>query len=140
MNATGQDAFPLQAWGGRKRHFASKFDIDGDSAVVTRESRRRFARLLKVSMLQSSRGPALERNARYASLPLHIMKAKKAWGRESHPLIMGVEGSNRLKYQAVEAGRNVLAGIRSIRLKRNWLRNLKERGLYNGCSTPCRSN
>ena len=73
MNATGQMLSALLGWS--QATFASAVDIDGDSAVVTREVDGGL-QTIKVSMPTIVTVALRLNEPRYASLP-NIMKAKK---------------------------------------------------------------
>ena len=108
MNATGQMLSALLGWS--QATFASKLEIEGDHAVVTREVdggmqtiRARMPTIVTVDLRLNE--------PRYASLP-NIMKAKKKPLEEKAPADYGVDVTPRLTIvKTVEpAGRS--AGIK----------------------------
>jgi electron transfer flavoprotein beta subunit len=93
MNATGQMLSALLGWS--QATFASKVDIDGDSAVVTREVDGGL-QTIKVSMPTVVTVDLRLNEPRYASLP-NIMKAKKKPLDEKTPADYGVDVAHRLE-------------------------------------------
>jgi len=108
MNATGQMLSALLGWS--QATFASKVDIDGDSAVVTREVDGGL-QTIKVSMPTVVTVDLRLNEPRYASLP-NIMKAKKKPLDEKTPADYGVEGSNRLEIIKTAEPAERAAGIK----------------------------
>ncbi|MEN8895045.1 MAG: electron transfer flavoprotein subunit beta/FixA family protein [Yoonia sp.] len=92
MNATGQMLSALLGWS--QATFASKLDIDGDSATVTREVDGGL-QTIKVSMPTIVTVDLRLNEPRYASLP-NIMKAKKKPMDEKTPADYGVDVTPRL--------------------------------------------
>ena len=108
MNATGQMLAALMGWS--QATFASKVEIDGDNAVVTREVDGGL-QTIKVSMPTVVTVDLRLNEPRYASLP-NIMKAKKKPLDEKTPADYGVEVENRLEIvKAVEPSERA-AGIK----------------------------
>ena len=97
MNATGQMLSALLGWS--QATFASKVDIDGDSAVVTREVDGGL-QTIKVSMPTVVTVDLRLNEPRYASLP-NIMKAKKKPLGTLNPEELGVDISARLEIVSV---------------------------------------
>jgi electron transfer flavoprotein beta subunit len=93
MNATGQMLAALLGWS--QGTFASELDIDGDSAVVTREVDGGL-QTIKVTMPTIVTVDLRLNEPRYASLP-NIMKAKKKQLDEKTPADYGVDISPRLE-------------------------------------------
>jgi electron transfer flavoprotein beta subunit len=93
MNATGQMLSALLGWS--QATFASKVDIDGDSATVTREVDGGL-QSIKVKMPAIVTVDLRLNEPRYASLP-NIMKAKKKPLDEKTPEDFGVDVSPRLE-------------------------------------------
>jgi electron transfer flavoprotein beta subunit len=93
MNATGQMLSALLGWS--QATFASKLDIDGDSAVVTREVDGGL-QTIKVKMPSIVTVDLRLNEPRYASLP-NIMKAKKKPMDEKTAADYGVDVSPRLE-------------------------------------------
>jgi len=93
MNATGQMLAALLGWS--QATFASKVDIEGDKAVITREVDGGL-QTIKVSMPTIVTVDLRLNEPRYASLP-NIMKAKKKPLDEKTPADYGVDVSNRLE-------------------------------------------
>ena len=108
MNATGQMLSALLGWS--QATFASKVDIDGDSAVVTREVDGGL-QTIKVSMPTVVTVDLRLNEPRYASLP-NIMKAKKKPLDEKTPTDYGVEVSNRLEIIKTAEPAERAAGIK----------------------------
>tara|TARA_E500000318_G_scaffold78156_1_gene73046 strand:- start:3721 stop:4479 length:759 start_codon:yes stop_codon:yes gene_type:complete len=108
MNATGQMLAALLGWS--QATFASKVEIDGDSAVVTREVDAGL-QTIKVSLPTVVTVDLRLNEPRYASLP-NIMKAKKKPLDEKTPADYGVEVGNRLEIvKTVEPAKRA-AGIK----------------------------
>jgi len=93
MNATGQMLAALLGWS--QATFASKVDIEGDKAVITREVDGGL-QTIKVSMPTIVTVDLRLNEPRYASLP-NIMKAKKKPLDEKTPADYGVDVSDRLE-------------------------------------------
>lgn len=93
MNATGQMLSALLGWS--QATFASKVDIDGDKAVVTREVDGGL-QTISVSMPTIVTVDLRLNEPRYASLP-NIMKAKKKPLDEKTPADYGVDVAPRLE-------------------------------------------
>ena len=108
MNATGQMLSALLGWS--QATFASKVDIDGDSAVVTREVDGGL-QTIKVSMPTVVTVDLRLNEPRYASLP-NIMKAKKKPLDEKTPADYGVEVFNRLEIIKTAEPAERAAGIK----------------------------
>ncbi|MEL6645197.1 MAG: electron transfer flavoprotein subunit beta/FixA family protein [Pseudomonadota bacterium] len=92
MNATGQMTAALLGWA--QGTFASKLEIEGDSALVTREVDGGL-QTVKVKMPAIVTVDLRLNEPRYASLP-NIMKAKKKPLDEKTPADFGVDVSPRL--------------------------------------------
>ncbi|MEM7752875.1 MAG: electron transfer flavoprotein subunit beta/FixA family protein [Pseudomonadota bacterium] len=92
MNATGQMLGALTGWA--QATFASKVEIDGDSAMVTREVDGGL-QTIKVSMPAIISVDLRLNEPRYASLP-NIMKAKKKPLDEKTPADYSVDVAPRL--------------------------------------------
>ena len=93
MNATGQMLAALTGWA--QATFASKVEIDGDSATVTREVDGGL-QTIKVQMPAIVSVDLRLNEPRYASLP-NIMKAKKKPLDEKTPADYGVDVAPRLE-------------------------------------------
>jgi len=93
MNATGQMLSALLGWS--QATFASELDIDGDSAVVTREVDGGL-QTIKVNMPTVVTVDLRLNEPRYASLP-NIMKAKRKQMDIKTPADYGVDAANRLE-------------------------------------------
>ena len=93
MNATGQMLGALTGWA--QATFASKVEIDGDSADVTREVDGGL-QTIKVKMPAIASVDLRLNEPRYASLP-NIMKAKKKPLDEKTPAEYGVDVTPRLE-------------------------------------------
>ena len=93
MNATGQMIAALTGWS--QATFANELDIDGDSAVVTREVDGGL-QTIKVKMPAIVTADLRLNEPRYASLP-NIMKAKKKPLDEKTADDYGVDVSPRLE-------------------------------------------
>ena len=92
-NQTGQMLSALLGWS--QATFASKLEIDGDKAVVTREIDGGL-QTINVSMPTILTTDLRLNEPRYASLP-NIMKAKKKPLDEKAPSDYGVDTASRLK-------------------------------------------
>ncbi|MBW4961844.1 electron transfer flavoprotein subunit beta/FixA family protein [Sulfitobacter sp. CW3] len=108
MNATGQMLSALLGWS--QATFASKVEIEGDSAVVTREVDGGL-QTIKVSMPTVVTVDLRLNEPRYASLP-NIMKAKKKPMDEKTPADYGVEVGNRLEIVKTVEPAERAAGIK----------------------------
>ncbi len=108
MNATGQMLAALLGWS--QATFASKVEIDGDNAVVTREVDGGL-QTIKVSMPTVVTVDLRLNEPRYASLP-NIMKAKKKPMDEKTPADYGVEIANRLEIVKTVEPAERAAGIK----------------------------
>ena len=108
MNATGQMLSALLGWS--QATFASKVEIDGDNAVVTREVDGGL-QTIKVSMPTVVTVDLRLNEPRYASLP-NIMKAKKKPMDEKTPADYGVEVGNRLEILKTVEPAERAAGIK----------------------------
>src|SRR5690606_1372130 len=93
MNATGQMLSALLGWS--QAAFASKVEIDGDHAVVTREVDGGL-QTIKVKMPTIITADLRLNEPRYASLP-NIMKAKKKQLDEKTAADYGVDVTPRLQ-------------------------------------------
>jgi len=93
MNATGQMLAALCGWS--QATFASEIDVDGGSAVVTREVDGGL-QTIKVKMPAVVTADLRLKEPRYASLP-NIMKAKKKPMDEKTPADYGVDVTPRLE-------------------------------------------
>jgi electron transfer flavoprotein beta subunit len=112
MNATGQMLSALLSWS--QATFASELDIDGDSAVVTREVDGGL-QTIKVAMPTVVTVDLRLNEPRYASLP-NIMKAKKKQMDEKTAADYGVDVTPRLAVlKTVEpAGRKAGVKVGSV--------------------------
>jgi electron transfer flavoprotein beta subunit len=108
MNATGQMLSALLGWS--QATFASKVEIEGDNAVVTREVDGGL-QTIKVSMPTVVTVDLRLNEPRYASLP-NIMKAKKKPMDEKTPADYGVEVGNRLEIVKTVEPAERAAGIK----------------------------
>ncbi|MBQ0804339.1 MULTISPECIES: electron transfer flavoprotein subunit beta/FixA family protein [unclassified Sulfitobacter] len=108
MNATGQMLSALLGWS--QATFASKVEIEGDNAVVTREVDGGL-QTIKVSMPTVVTVDLRLNEPRYASLP-NIMKAKKKPMDEKTPADYGVEVGNRLEILKTVEPAERAAGIK----------------------------
>jgi len=108
MNATGQMLSALLGWS--QGAFASEINIDGDSAVVTREVDGGL-QTIKVSMPTVITVDLRLNEPRYASLP-NIMKAKKKPLEEKTAADYGVDLSNRLEIVKTVEPEERAAGIK----------------------------
>ena len=93
MNATGQMLAALTGW--PQATFASELNIDGDSAMVTREVDGGL-QIIKVDLPAIVTVDLRMNEPRYASLP-NIMRAKKKPMDERKPADYGVGASPRLE-------------------------------------------
>ncbi|GAA0299456.1 electron transfer flavoprotein subunit beta/FixA family protein [Rhodovulum strictum] len=108
MNATGQMLAALLGWA--QGTFASKLDIEGDHAVVTREVDGGL-QTIKVKMPAIVTVDLRLNEPRYASLP-NIMKAKKKQLDEKTPADYGVDITPRLSVVKTVEPRERQAGIK----------------------------
>jgi electron transfer flavoprotein beta subunit len=107
MNATGQMLAALTGWA--QATFASKLEIDGDSANVTREVDGGL-QTIKVKMPAIVTVDLRLNEPRYASLP-NIMKAKKKPLDEKTAADYGVEVAPRLEIVSTAEPEARAAGI-----------------------------
>jgi electron transfer flavoprotein beta subunit len=107
MNATGQMLAALTGWA--QATFASKLEIDGDSANVTREVDGGL-QTIKVNMPAIVTVDLRLNEPRYASLP-NIMKAKKKPLDEKTAADYGVEVAPRLEIVSTAEPEARAAGI-----------------------------
>ncbi len=107
MNATGQMLSALLGWS--QGTFASKLDIDGDQALVTREVDGGL-QTIKVKMPTIVTVDLRLNEPRYASLP-NIMKAKKKPLDEKTAADYGVDVAPRLEIVKTEEPAARAAGI-----------------------------
>ena len=108
MNATGQMLAALTGWS--QATFASKLEVDGDGATVTREVDGGL-QTIRVKLPAIVTVDLRLNEPRYASLP-NIMKAKKKPLEEKTPADYGVDVAPRLKVlKTVEPGTRK-AGVR----------------------------
>ncbi|GHE05059.1 electron transfer flavoprotein subunit beta [Defluviimonas sp. 20V17] len=112
MNATGQMLSALLGWS--QATFASKLDIEGDHAVVTREVDGGL-QTIKVKMPTIVTVDLRLNEPRYASLP-NIMKAKKKPLDEKTAADLGVDVTPRLTVvkTAEPAGRKAGVKVASV--------------------------
>ena len=108
MNATGQMLAALTGWS--QATFVSELDIQGDSALVTREVDGGL-QTIKVSMPTIVTVDLRLNEPRYASLP-NIMKAKKKPIDEKSPADFGVDVSPRLKVIKTSEPASRKAGVK----------------------------
>ncbi|TCM86931.1 electron transfer flavoprotein subunit beta/FixA family protein [Rhodovulum steppense] len=108
MNATGQMLAALLGWA--QGTFASKLEIEGDHAVVTREVDGGL-QTIKVKMPAIVTVDLRLNEPRYASLP-NIMKAKKKPLDEKTPADYGVDITPRLTVVKTVEPRERQAGIK----------------------------
>jgi electron transfer flavoprotein beta subunit len=108
MNATGQMLAALLGWG--QATFASKLEIDGDQAKVTREVDGGL-QTISVKMPAIVTADLRLNEPRYASLP-NIMKAKKKPLDEKTAADYGVDVSPRLEIVSVKEPEGRKAGIK----------------------------
>ncbi|MEL6518049.1 MAG: electron transfer flavoprotein subunit beta/FixA family protein [Pseudomonadota bacterium] len=106
MNATGQMTAALLGWS--QGTFASKLEVDGDSAFVTREVDGGL-QTVKVAMPAIVTVDLRLNEPRYASLP-NIMKAKKKPLDEKTPADYGVDVAPRLTITKTEEPASRKAG------------------------------
>jgi electron transfer flavoprotein beta subunit len=107
MNATGQMLSALLGWS--QATFASKLDIDGGHAVVTREVDGGL-QTIKVTMPTIVSVDLRLNEPRYASLP-NIMKAKKKPLDEKTAADYGVDVTPRLEITGTSEPESRAAGI-----------------------------
>ena len=108
MNATGQMLAALTGWS--QATFVSELDIQGDSALVTREVDG-CLQTIKVSMPTIVTVDLRLNELRYASLP-NIMKAKKKPMDEKTPADLGVDIAPRLTIVSTGEPEARAAGIK----------------------------
>ena len=108
MNATGQMLSALLGWS--QATFASKLDVEGDHAVVTREVDGGL-QTIKVTMPTIVTVDLRLNEPRYASLP-NIMKAKKKPLDEKTAADYGVDVTPRLEVVKTEEPAEREAGIK----------------------------
>ncbi|MEE2774500.1 MAG: electron transfer flavoprotein subunit beta/FixA family protein [Pseudomonadota bacterium] len=108
MNATGQMLSALLGWS--QATFASKLDVQEDSAVVTREVDGGL-QTIKVRLPSIISVDLRLNEPRYASLP-NIMKAKRKPLDIKKPSDYGIEMGNRLKVLATKAPPERASGIK----------------------------
>ncbi len=108
MNATGQMLAALLGWS--QATFASKLEIDGDSANVTREVDGGL-QTIKVKMPAIVTVDLRLNEPRYASLP-NIMKAKKKPLDEKTAADYGVDVTPRLKVVKTSEPQSRKAGVK----------------------------
>ena len=108
MNATGQMLAALLGWS--QATFASKLEIEGDSASVTREVDGGL-QTIKVKMPAIVTVDLRLNEPRYASLP-NIMKAKKKPLDEKTPADYGVDVTPRLSVLKTVEPRERQAGVK----------------------------
>ena len=108
MNATGQMLAALLGWG--QATFASKLEIDGDQAKVTREVDGGL-QTISVALPAIVTADLRLNEPRYASLP-NIMKAKKKPLEEKTAADYGVDVSPRLEIINTREPEGRQAGIR----------------------------
>lgn len=108
MNATGQMLAALLGWG--QATFASKIDIEGEAAKVTREVDGGL-QTIEVKLPAIVTADLRLNEPRYASLP-NIMKAKKKPLDEKTAADLGVDVSPRLDIVSVKEPEGRKAGIK----------------------------
>ncbi|MFJ1291896.1 electron transfer flavoprotein subunit beta/FixA family protein, partial [Paracoccus yeei] len=108
MNATGQMLAALLGWG--QATFASKLEIEGAKAKVTREVDGGL-QTIEVGLPAVVTADLRLNEPRYASLP-NIMKAKKKPLEEKTPADYGVEVAPRLEVVSVREPEGRKAGIK----------------------------
>ena len=108
MNATGQMLAALLGWG--QATFASKLEIDGDAAKVTREVDGGL-QTISVKLPAIVTADLRLNEPRYASLP-NIMKAKKKPLDEKTAADFGVDVTPRLEIVSVREPAGRSAGIK----------------------------
>jgi len=107
MNATGQMLSALMGWS--QATFASEVDVDGDSAIVTREVDGGL-QTIKVTMPTIISVDLRLNEPRYASLP-NIMKAKRKPLDEKTPADYGVDVTPRLEVLKTDEPEARKAGV-----------------------------
>ncbi len=108
MNATGQMLAALLGWG--QATFASKLEIDGDAAKVTREVDGGL-QTISVKLPAIVTADLRLNEPRYASLP-NIMKAKKKPLEEKTAADYGVDVAPRLEVVSTKEPEGRKAGIK----------------------------
>ncbi|MDB6454606.1 electron transfer flavoprotein subunit beta/FixA family protein [Falsirhodobacter sp. 20TX0035] len=108
MNATGQMLSALLGWG--QATFASKLEVEGGAALVTREIDGGM-QTIRVALPAIVTADLRLNEPRYASLP-NIMKAKKKPLEEKTPADYGVDVSPRLTVLKTEEPALRQAGIK----------------------------
>ncbi|SET95097.1 electron transfer flavoprotein subunit beta/FixA family protein [Paracoccus homiensis] len=108
MNATGQMLAALLGWG--QATFASKIEIEGETAKVTREVDGGL-QTIEVKLPAIVTADLRLNEPRYASLP-NIMKAKKKPLDEKTAADLGVDVSPRLEIVSVKEPEGRKAGIK----------------------------
>lgn len=108
MNATGQMLAALLGWG--QATFASKLEIEGNAALVTREIDGGM-QTVRVALPAIVTADLRLNEPRYASLP-NIMKAKKKPLEEKAPSDYGVDVTPRLTVLKTAEPEGRSAGIR----------------------------
>ncbi|MDB6179723.1 electron transfer flavoprotein subunit beta/FixA family protein, partial [Paracoccus sp. Z330] len=108
MNATGQMLAALLGWG--QATFASKIEIEGEAARVTREVDGGL-QTIEVKLPAIVTADLRLNEPRYASLP-NIMKAKKKPLDEKTAADLGVDVSPRLEIVSVKEPEGRKAGIK----------------------------
>ena len=108
MNATGQMLAALLGWG--QAAFASKLELDGDAAKVTREVDGGL-QTISVKLPAVVTADLRLNEPRYASLP-NIMKAKKKPLEEKTAADYGVDVSPRLEIVSTREPEGRSAGIK----------------------------
>ncbi|WP_411957772.1 electron transfer flavoprotein subunit beta/FixA family protein [Paracoccus homiensis] len=108
MNATGQMLAALLGWG--QATFASKIEIEGEAAKVTREVDGGL-QTIEVKLPAIVTADLRLNEPRYASLP-NIMKAKKKPLDEKTAADLGVDVSPRLEIVSVKEPEGRKAGIK----------------------------
>ncbi|MFC3632242.1 electron transfer flavoprotein subunit beta/FixA family protein [Paracoccus angustae] len=108
MNATGQMLAALLGWG--QATFASKLEIDGDQAKVTREVDGGL-QTISVALPAIVTADLRLNEPRYASLP-NIMKAKKKPLEEKTAADLGVDVAPRLEVVSTREPEGRSAGIK----------------------------
>ncbi|WP_128254713.1 electron transfer flavoprotein subunit beta/FixA family protein [Falsirhodobacter deserti] len=108
MNATGQMLAALLGWG--QATFASKLEVEGDAAVVTREVDGGM-QTIRVALPAIVTADLRLNEPRYASLP-NIMKAKRKPLEEKTPADYGVDIAPRLTVLKTMEPAERKAGIR----------------------------
>ena len=123
MNATGQMLAALTGWS--QATFVSELEIQGDSAVVTREVDGGLQKI-KVSMPTIVTVDLRLNEPRYASLP-NIMKAKKKPMDEKTAADIGVDTTAPLTIEATSEPETRAAGIKVASVD-ELVKKLKEAG------------